>query len=174
MPSRAACHALHRPARSPRGLPRPCPGSLMTLLVLMGGTLVGPAASAQPRSGTLVGEARLNRQIRIRYTESVQPQEGWNGQVARFGAPLAPVGRAASRLRGSAIAELPLTARTRVYARLDAELKARREEPGRALQTGAGAGVSMQLTDQAALQVDLSTQPGQKGKQMSVMLQLQL
>jgi len=147
----------------------------MTLLVLMGGTLVSPTASAQPRSGTLVGEARLNRQIRIRYTESVQPQEGWNGQIARFGAPQAPVGgRAGSRLRGSAIAELPLTARTRVYARLDAELKTRREEPGRALQTGAGAGVSVQLTDRAALQVDVSTQPGQKGNQMSVMLQLQL
>ena len=91
-----------------------------------------------------------------------------------FGAPQAASGRTPARLRGSTIAELPITARTRAYGRIETEMKTRRDEPGRALQVGAGAGLSWQVSNQTQLQVEVGTAPGQNRTQVSVMLQLQL
>ena len=50
----------------------------------------------------------------------------------------------------------------------------RRDEPGRALQVGAGAGLNWQVLNQTQLQVEVGTAPGQNRTQVSVMLQLQL
>ncbi|MGR6796492.1 hypothetical protein ACU6VJ_01110 [Sphaerotilus sulfidivorans] len=183
MPSRHPRHVLHRTASRMRRavrLVRRRPGSVATMLMLMGGSLLGGEALAQPKganaqsSSGVTGETRLGRQVRVRYTEPVQPRSGWNGQIASFGAPQAASGRTPARLRGSTIAELPITARTRAYGRIETEMKTRRDEPGRALQVGAGAGLSWQVSNQTQLQVEVGTAPGQNRTQVSVMLQLQL
>ena len=150
------------------------PGSVATLLALMGGTLLGSGGAAQAKGAGVTGETKIGRQIRLRYSEPVQPRSGWNAQIASFGAPQAASGRPGSRIRGSAIAELTLDARTRVYGRIETEMKTRRDEPGRALQVGAGAGVSWQLSNETTLQVEVGNMPGQNRGQMSVMLQWQL
>ena len=94
----------------------------------------------------------------------------WNNQIASFARRQAAASsHTPARLRGNTIAELPITALRTAYGRIETEMKTRRDEPGRALQVGAGASLNWRVLNRTRLRVGSAPAPGSEPR-VSVML----